>query len=329
MKRIKIGVLGVSNHFIKRIILPLKALNCFEVYAIASRSENKASETAREYGIAKTFGSYQQLLDDASIEAVYIPLPNHMHAQWIKKAAFAGKHVLCEKPMCMDANEAIEVVEHCQRCNVVLMEAFMYKYHPQWIMVRDIIRTNNIGSISYINTSFSYNNPSAQNIRNIKEYGGGGLRDIGCYAISVARFLLGKEPKQVISLMEEHPEFKTDMLSSGILDFGKARTTFNVATCANAFQKVDVVGTAGRITVDIPFNTYTDVPAKFVVDSAIGTRQVTVEAHDQYGLMFEEFAKLIGKNETISSVDDDAILNQKVIDAVLRSSATKVWEPVG
>ncbi|MBS2213069.1 Gfo/Idh/MocA family oxidoreductase [Carboxylicivirga mesophila] len=328
MMKLKIGVLGVSNHFIKRVVLPMQELSNIELYAIASRSLNKSAEVAQQFNIEHYYGSYDQLLANKEVEAVYIPLPNHMHAEWIKKAANTGKHILCEKPMSMNAEEAMEVVEYCQKRGVILMEAFMYKHHPQWLKVRDIIRTNNIGKIQYINTSFSYNNASASNIRNVKEYGGGGLRDIGCYAISVPRFLLGKEPEKVVSLLSFHPEFGTDMLTSAILDFGTARATFNVSTCASAFQTVDVVASAGRITIDLPFNAYNDVPAKVTVESAIGTREILIEAADQYGLMIADFAEMVEGKQQVSVSEDDAILNQKVLDAVIRSSETSSWESV-
>ncbi|WP_439181966.1 Gfo/Idh/MocA family protein [Carboxylicivirga taeanensis] len=328
MKRIKLGVLGVSNHFIKRVVVPVQGLENVELAAIASRSELKAADVARQFNIEQAYGSYEALLNDNTIEAVYIPLPNHLHAEWIKKAADAGKHVLCEKPLSMDATEAMEVAEYCQKKGVVLMEAFMYKYHPQWKKVSEIIRTNNIGKVQYINTSFSYNNPSAANIRNIKEYGGGGLRDIGCYAISLSRFLMGKEPEKVIGLMSYHAEFKTDSLTTAILDFGGARATFNVSTAAAAFQKVDIVATAGRITIHLPFNAYNDVPAKVTVDSAIGTREINFEPVDQYALMVAEFAEIVLDKGHALENSDDAILNQKVLDAVVRSSEAGTWESV-
>lgn len=328
MEKLRLGVLGCSNHFIKRVVLPVKKLNSVELYALASRNIKKAAEVARQFEIEKHYGDYQAMLDDKAIDAVYIPLPNHMHFEWAKKAALAGKHILCEKPMCMDADEVQELVEFCQKNNVVLMEAFMYKHHPQWIKVKDIIRTNNIGKIQYINTSFSYNNPSASNIRNVKEYGGGALRDIGCYAVSVPRFLLDKEPQKVISLLSHHSEFGTDMLTSAMLDFGTVRSTFNVSTCASAFQRVDIVGSAGMIVVNLPFNTYADVPAKVTVEKAIGTREVKVEATDQYGLMVDSFARKIIEKVPPSNDEDDAICNQKVLDAILRSSESEKWETI-
>jgi predicted dehydrogenase len=328
MKKLRLGVLGCSNHFIKRVVLPVKELENVDLCAIASRNIKKAEEIARQFQLQKSYGNYQHLLDDKNIDAVYIPLPNHMHFEWVKKAAVAGKHILCEKPMCMNADEGQELVEVCQKNNVVLMEAFMYKYHPQWIKVKNIIRTNNIGKIQYINTAFSYNNPSASNIRNIKEFGGGALRDIGCYAISVPRFLLDKEPQRVISLMSQHPDFGTDMLTSAMLDFGTVRATFNTSTCATAFQRVDIVGSAGMIIVQLPFNAYTDVPAKITVETAIGTREVEIESVDQYGLMVDNFACKIIEKATPSDDEDDAICNQKVLDAILLSSKSEKWETI-
>ncbi|MBS2096944.1 Gfo/Idh/MocA family protein [Carboxylicivirga linearis] len=328
MQKLKIGVLGASNHFIKRVVLPVMQLDNVELYGIASRSDIKAQEVAKEFSIANHYGSYEALLADSNIDAVYIPLPNHMHAEWIKKSADAGKHILCEKPLCMNTAEAEDVLEYTQRKGVALTEAFMYKFHPQWQFVRDVIRTNNIGKINYIHTSFSYNNPSPNNIRNILEYGGGAIRDIGCYAISVPRFILDKEPDQVVSHVTKHPDFKTDMLSSALLDFGGTRASLHVGTASDGYQKVDIVGTAGNIIVHLPFNTYSDVPAKVTVTTGIGVREVSFDPVDQYGLMFEAFADSIINKKPLPFTTDDAILNQKVMDAVFRSASTKGWELV-
>lgn len=328
MQKLKIGVIGASNHFIKRIILPAQSVENIEILAIASRSEVKAQEVAKEFSIPRFYGTYESLLQDEKLDAVYLPLPNHMHADWIKKAADAGKHILCEKPLCMNTAEAEEVLEYTQKRGVILMEAFMYKFHPQWQFARDTVRTNNIGKVSYIHTSFSYNNPAPNNIRNIKEYGGGAMRDIGCYAISVPRFILDKEPVKVISQISQHPEFDTDMLSSAILDFGGARATIHVGTTAQAFQKVDIVGTAGHITIHLPFNTYSDTPAKVTVSTAIGERDVLFGPVDQYGLMFASFANAIINKSDLPVAPDDAILNQKVMDAIFISGESSNWELV-
>jgi predicted dehydrogenase len=204
----------------------------------------------------------------------------------------------------------------------------MYKFHPLWQHVKDIVRTNQIGKITYIHTSFSYNNPSKTNIRNIKEYGGGAMMDIGCYAVSVPRFILDAEPNRVVSMISVHPEFGTDMLSSAIMDFGGTRATFSVGTLSESNQRVDIVGTAGKISIPLPFNTFVDVSSSVTVINNIGERVVTFEAVDQYGLMFDAFADAV-LNGKIMPVDiEDAVKNQKAVDAVFRSGESEKWEKV-
>lgn len=329
MQQLRMGVLGISNHFLKRIILPVSRLTNVRIVAVASRDANKAANFARSWSIDKHYSAYEDLLADKDIDAVYIPLPNHLHALWISKAAAAGKHILCEKPLCMTTAETEAALAVCQQNNVVLQEAFMYKHHPQWKQVQDIIRTNNIGSIQSIHTVFSYHNASPTNIRNIREYGGGALRDIGCYAVSVPRFLLGKEPQRVMSMLNFHPQFETDCLSSALLDFGSAHATFTVATGAQAFQRVDILATAGRITVHLPFNTYNDAIARVRVEVANGGRDILIDPVDQYGLMFDAFARRLLLDEGVCVYDEDAVLNQRVLDALFRSAQSQVWEQPG
>ena len=326
MKKLKIGVLGVSNHFVKRIVLPLqKTQNCY-IYGIASRNEEKAAFASKQFNIPKYYNSYDELLSDDDIDMVFIPLPNHLHAEWIKKSAEARKHILCEKPLCLNAGEAEEAIAYAEKKGVKLMEAFMYKFHPLWVHVKDIVRTNQIGKITYLHTSFSYNNPSRTNIRNIKEYGGGAMMDIGCYAVSVPRFILDSEPVKVVSLISEHPEFGTDMLSTAIMDFGGARATFSVGTTSEPHQRVEITGTAGKISIPVPFNTFVDVKSSITITNNIGTRAVEFKPADQYGIMFDAFADAVIRDKEVPVSIDDAIKNQKVVDAVFRSAGTMNWE---
>jgi predicted dehydrogenase len=325
MKKIKMGVLGVSNHLIKRIILPLQQLSNCTIVAIASRESDKASQLAGEYNIPVVCKSYNDLLANAEVDAVYIPLPNHLHAEWAIKAMEAGKPVLCEKPLGMDVSEAKKMSLVSQKSGIPLMEGFMYKYHPLWKHVKNIVKTGQIGSIVYIHTSFSYNNPSPSNIRNIKEFGGGGLMDIGCYAVSVPRFITGLEPVKVMSLISEHPEFGTDMHTSGILDFGISRASFHVSTASEPFQKVDIVGSSGSITIHIPFNTYVDVPSSINVSTNQGSRNVEFPVCDPYGLMFEEFSYALLNKRPMTITILDAINNMVVIDALRTSAVSGAW----
>lgn len=325
MKKLKIGILGTSNHFLKRIVLPLQQTNNCEAFAIGSRNIEKAEAMAQEFNIPMWYGSYQAVLDDPDVDMIYIPLPNHMHKEWVEKSIDAGKPVLCEKPLGMTAAEANLMVAKAQEAGIPLMEGFMYMFHPMWQHARNIIKTGQIGEVQYIHTAFSYNNPSPTNIRNIPEYGGGALMDIGCYAISVPRFIMGKEPEQVMALQSTHPDFGTDMHSSAIMDFGGARATFSVSTAAQAFQKVDIVTSGGSITIHIPFNTYVDVAATMTVTDGMGTRDIEFPPANAYSLMFDAFADAVINNKPLPVSHLDAINNMKVIDAVQKSVKTNEW----
>ncbi len=325
MEKLRIGILGTSNHFLKRIVLPLLETEYCASYAIGSRNIEKAEAMAKEFNIPMWYGSYNGVLDDSDVDVVFIPLPNHKHKEWVNKALDAGKPVLCEKPLGMDAQEATQMVEKAQDADLPLMEGFMYRFHPMWQHAQNIVRTNQIGHIQYIHTSFSYNNPSPTNIRNIPEYGGGALMDIGCYAISVPRFILGKEPKRIMSLIKEHPKFGTDMHTSAVLDFEGPRATFSVSTGSQPFQRVDIVGTSGSITVHIPFNTYVDVPSRITVTDGIGTREVEFPVSNAYGLMFDAFAAAVKGDKTMPLSGQDAINNMRVVDAVRESAQKGEW----
>lgn len=328
MKPVKLGILGVSGHFIKRTVLPLKKSSKVEIFAIASRDGDKATTAAQRFHIAKSYGSYEALLEDQEVEVVYIPLPNHLHAEWIRKSADAGKHILCEKPLTMNAGEAGEAVRYAAEKGVLLMEAFMYRFQPQWIRAKEICDVGEIGSIVAVDTFFSYNNPDPKNIRNIAQYGGGALMDIGCYAISAPRFIFGYEPLRAISLVTQDELFATDKHTSAILDFGGPRASFTVSTQTFPYQKVHIHGTAGNIIVQVPFNTYVDVPAVITVTNSIGTRDIHFDPADQYGLQFDAFADAVRAGAPAPTPPDDAINNMKAIDAVFRSAESGYWEKI-
>jgi predicted dehydrogenase len=329
MKPVVWGVLSVSGIYRLRIHTNVQKSQLATVRAIASRSLERARAEARDLGIPKAYGSYQALLDDREIEAVYIPLPNHLHAEWTMKAADAGKHVLCEKPFAMNAAEAEKAASYAARKGVLVMEAFMYRFHPQWIRAREIIRSGEIGGVNAVNTLFTYMLTDPSNIRNILAVGGGGIYDIGCYAVSSARFLVGREPVRVMSLVHRHPDLKTDVLASGILDFGTTRSVFTVATQTHPWQRVDAVGTDGAITIHLPFNAYPDVPLQVSVSTGVGTRDIRTPAADQYAEMFDAFSRAVREGGTAPTPPQDAIDNMKVLDALFRSEKTGTWEKVG
>jgi predicted dehydrogenase len=306
----------------------LRASELIELRAIASRSQEKAAAAAREFGMPKGYGTYEQMLADREIEAVYIPLPNHMHAEWVKKAADAGKHVLCEKPFALNAPEAEKAIHYAEAKGVLVMEAFMYRFHPQWKRAREIVASGEIGQVHSIHTMFTYMLKDPTNIRNILEAGGGAIPDIGCYAVSSARFLLGREPERVMSLVHRDPGLKTDILTSAILDFGTTRSVFTVATQTHPSQRVDAIGSGGELTIHLPFNAYPDVPLNLTVSTGVGTRTIATPAVSQYREMFEAFSRAVRGGGPAPTPPKDAIANMKVLDALFRSEKSGTWEKV-
>ena len=328
MKPVVWGVLSISTHYKLRVHPNLSKSPLIHLRGLASRTADRAAEAARELGFAKSYGSYEDLLADKEIEAVYIPLPNHLHAEWVKKAADAGKHVLCEKPFAMHAKEAEEAIRYAERKGVKVMEAFMYRFHPQWKKARDLVKAGEIGQVHSISTIFSYSLKDPRNIRNILAVGGGGIPDIGCYAVSSARFLLGTEPMRVISLVQRDPVMGTDILSTALLDFGHARCQFTVGTQTHPWQRVDVLGSGGALAVLLPFNAYHDVPMQVSVTTGLGTRQVYTPVIDQYVEMFEAFSRAVRDGAPVPTPPQDAIDNMKVLDALFKSEKSGGWEKV-
>ncbi len=328
MEPLKMGIISVAKHFTRRVAAPVGRIPEVRFTAIASRQEQRAKEAALQWNIDTAYGSYEELLKDSEVEAVYIPLPNHLHLEWIRKAADAGKHILCEKPLTMSAAESQEAVDYAAKKGVLLMEAFMYRFHPQWRRVKELILTDEIGPVQSIHTVFAFNNSDPKNIRNRLETGGGAIPDIGSYAVSSARWIMGSEPKRVVSLVKRDEEFRTDSLSSAILDFGTARAVFTVATRMFPAQSVEVFGGGGKIRVELPFNMHSDVPAEITVDTTVGRRVIRTEATDQYGLQFAAFARAVREGGPVPTPPEDAVLNQKVLDALFRSERSGDWENV-
>ena len=333
MEAIKLGVLSVSGHYDRRLQVPLRKLSAIEPAVIGSRNLKRAGNAAVEWGFAKAVGTYQEVVDDPGVEAVYIPLPNNMHAEWIKKCADAGKPVLCEKPLTLNAPEAIDALEYARIKGVPVMESFMYKFHPQWIKAKELIAIGEVGKVQAIHIIFSYNNTDASNIRNRKEVGGGAMLDIGCYAISSSRFLLNDEPARVSAVVHYDKEMGIDTYSNAIMVFGDDADSpcshFTVSTRMKGQQKVTIYGSKGSITIDRPFNAWPDIPLKLNVDDGDNTREILCGPADQYELMFEAFAKVCrgGRIPDFAS-PADAIANMKAIDAVTKAGKSGQWEAV-
>ncbi len=327
-KPVRVGVLGVSRHYGLRVHLPVSHSPLLKLQAIGSRRKEKAGNAAAKWGFESAYGSYQEVLDDPEVEMVYVVLPNHEHTRWIRKCADAGKAVLCEKPAALNADDAAEAFAYAQSKGILAMEAFMYRFHPQWVRAKELIDAGEIGEVLSIHSVFGYNNTNPDNIRNIKEYGGGALYDIGCYTISSARYLLGKEPLSVVANMDFSPETGTDVLTSVMMDFGSARTHFTVGTLMARRQEVEVFGSGGHLKIALPFNAYPDVPLAVEVTNSTGTRNVLCGPADQYALLFEAFARAFREGGPPPVPHQDAVANMRVIDAVFRSAASSSWEQV-
>jgi predicted dehydrogenase len=329
MKKVVWGVLSTAKIGWEKVIpAMLKSEHC-ELRGLASRNLDKARKLADEFGIPRAYGSYEELLADPEIEAIYNPLPNHEHVPMTLAAARAGKHVLCEKPVALTAAEAEQLREVSDKVHI--MEAFMVRFHPQWLSVRDRVRAGELGEVRSIHTYFSYHNRDANNIRNMADIGGGALYDIGCYPIVTARFLFGCEPLRAIALVDRDPVFKTDRLVSGLLDFGKGRRLdFTVSTQSVTYQRVQVCGTQKRIEIQIPFNAPLGGATDVLTDDGSrldlgSTSTETIPACDMYTLEIDAFSQAVRGAIPLPYGVEDAILNMRVIDALFASEKTGAW----
>src|SRR5437773_6633864 len=268
--KVRWGILSTANIAVKKVVPAMQRGDWSEVEAIASRDLSKAQEVAKRLGIPKAYGSYEELLADEQIEAIYNPLPNHLHVPWTARAAGAGKHVLCEKPIAMSAGEARGLIDVRDRTGVQIQEAFMIRAHPQWLKARELARDGPIGQLRSILGPFSYFNDTPTNIRNIAAFGGGGLMDIGCYLINVGRFIFDREPDRLLGLIDRDPVLKVDRMTSMLLDFGTGHLAATCSTQLMPYQRVHILGTRGRIEIEIPVNAPPDRPCRIFVDSSAG-----------------------------------------------------------
>ena len=329
MKKVVWGVLSTAKIGWEKVMpAMLKSEHC-EIRALASRNLEKGRKLADQFGIPKAYGSYEELLADPEIEAIYNPLPNHEHVPMTLAAARAGKHVLCEKPVALTAKEAEQLREVADKVHI--MEAFMVRFHPQWLSVRDRVRAGELGDVRSIHSYFSYFNTDGNNIRNMADIGGGALYDIGCYPIVTARFLFGCEPLRAIALVDRDPVFKTDRMVSGLLDFGGGRRLdFTVSTQSVTYQRVQVCGTKKRIEIQIPFNSPLGGTTDVLTDDGkrldLGsTTTETIPACDMYTLEIDAFSKVVRGEIPLPYGVEDAILNMRVIDALFASEKTGAW----
>jgi predicted dehydrogenase len=325
--KIRWGVLGAAAIAVKKVVPGMKHCTRSEVVAIASRSREKAEAAARALNIANAYGSYEELLADPEIDAIYNPLPNHLHAPWSIRAADAGKHVLCEKPIALSSAECREMIAVRDRTGVKMGEAFMVRTHPQWLRAREIVRSGRLGPLRSILGFFSYYNVNRDNIRNIAEYGGGGVMDIGCYPITISRWMFDEEPTKVLSTVERDPDTQTDRLASVVLEFPSGQSIFTCSTQLVPYQRMQFFGTRGRLEIEIPFNAPPDRPCRIYIDNGSdlfggGIEPEQFVSCDQYGIQADAFARAIQENGPVPVPLEDALKNMEVIEKILQPQAT-------
>jgi predicted dehydrogenase len=329
--RVRWGILGAAKIAIEKMIPAIQAGHTGVVEAIASRSADRARATAARFAIPRAYGCYEDLLADPEIDAIYNPLPNHLHVPWSLRALEAGKHVLCEKPIALDAAQASQLVEARERTGHLVMEAVMVRTHPRWLSAREIVRSGRIGELRSMAGFFSYFNDSPDNVRHQPGMGGGGLYDIGFYPITMSRFIFEAEPLRVMGLLEIDARFGVDRMASAILEFPRGHAIFTCSTQLAPHQSLDILGTSGRIGIEIPWSMPHDRPSRLLVDDGSrqgkqGPDEVWFPACDQWGVQCDRFCEAIASCGPAPVPIEDAVANMRVIDAIFRSAQSGGWQ---
>ncbi len=327
---LQLGILSTAAIAANHVVPAVAGAERVEVAAVGSRDRERAEAFAQRLGIARSHGSYDDLLADDGVDAVYIGLPNHLHLEWTRKAAAAGKHVLCEKPLGLDEAEVAEMITTCDQAGVVLMEAFMYRTHPSWVRAIDLVRSGRLGQVRLVQTCFSYFNDDPADIRNQPEAGGGALYDIGCYGINSAMLVMGDEPDHVTGMVTVDESAGVDVVTTGLLGFGHRQATFTVSTRVESDQRVDVYGSDGRLRIEIPFNIPADRPTRLLLaaggspptDPAI--EEIVVPPANQYTTQVDGFADAVLDGAPVPVPHADSLATARVIDRLRAEAATRV-----
>ena len=331
MRKVRWGVLGAARIATHHVIPAMQQSQLAEVVAIASRDQARARDAAVILGVPRVYGSYEALLADPDIEAIYNPLPNHLHVPWSIRALEAGKHVLCEKPIGLNSAEAAQLIATRDRTRRLVQEAFMVRTHPQWILARDLVRQGKIGDLRSIAGYFSYFNRDPANIRNVAAFGGGALWDIGCYLVHTSRMIFEREPARVMALIDRDPDMHVDRMSSILLDFESGHSIGTCSTQLVAYQRMHLVGTQGRIELEIPFNAPADRPCRVFVDDGRdlfggGIETITIPTVNQYRIQGDLFSEAVRSGGDVAYPLEDTLANMKAIEALFRSADNGTWE---
>lgn len=329
MPVVRWGIMSTAKIARESIIPAIRQSHYGRVDAVASRDSAKSAEIANTFSIPKQYGSYEDLLSDPDIDAVYIPLPNHLHVEWSVKALEHGKHVLCEKPISPSVSETRKLIDYAKsKPHLKIMEAFMYKFHPQWKKTREIIQEGGIGELRAIQSIFSFYDTDPKGIFNIKEFGGGSLLDIGCYSVSLSRFLFEAEPFRVCGFMDFDPQFKTDRLTAGMMEFEKGTSVFSCSTQMDLLQRVLIVGTKGSIGIEMPFNPPESGLCKIWLEKNNIREAITFDACNQYALQIDSFSASILQNIDVPVPIEESLANMKVIEALFSSARLGAIEKI-
>jgi predicted dehydrogenase len=332
MPKIRWGILSTANIGIKRIIPAILSGERGCIAAIASRDASRAAEVAARFAIPRSYGSYEALLNDSAIDAIYNPLPNHLHVEWTVKALAAGKHVLCEKPLGLNAPQTQAIVEARDRSQKRVIEAFMVRHHPQWHRVRALVRAGRIGTVRSIQSAFLFTMLDPNNVRNQAKFGGGALYDVGCYPLVTARYIFGAEPTRAIAAINRDAKLGVDTLCGGLLEFPNGgQLVFSCAFRAAAYQRVTILGTDGRIEMPVPFTPPKDLACRIIIDSGKSLDGASAEfedfpAVDQYALQCDAAAAVFFGETAQEFPIEDGIATMRIIDALYRSAASGRWE---
>lgn len=326
-KKIRWGILSTAKIGRTQVIPAIQQCQYAEVTGIASGDRTKAEQVAADLGIPKVYDDYDALLAATDIDAIYIPLPNNLHVDYTLKALAAGKHVLCEKPIGLNAADAQRLIDAAaQYPHLKVMEAFMYRFHPQWDKAKEIIDGGLLGEVKHVQSIFSYNNMDGNNIRNRVDAGGGALMDIGCYCVSYPRYVFGAEPLRVMGLVHRDPEFKTDSLTSGLLDFGNGHTaTLTCSTQLEPYQRINIIGDKGRLEIELPCNAHNDKPNRIFLQRDRIVEEIQIPTANQYALQVDAFSRAVLDDTPVPTPLSDALGNMRVIDALFESGETGEW----
>ena len=331
VEKVRWGILGVAKIAREKVIPAMQSSRWCDVTAIASRDFEKARSAAAALRVSRAYGSYEEMLADPDVEAIYNPLPNHLHVSWSIRAAECGKHVLCEKPIALTAADALALLAARDRTGVVIQEAFMVRTHPQWVRAVELVDSGRIGAVRSMTGVFSFFNDDGTNIRNVSAYGGGAIMDIGCYLVNTSRLVFQKEPERVIAAIDRDPRFGIDRLASIVLDFGSAHAIGTCSIRMVPYQRVMILGTSGRVEIEIPFNAPRDRPCRLFVDdgsdlSGGGIERIEVESCNQYTIQADLFSLAVRGERPPAYPLEDSVRNMSVIDAIFRSAGSGRWE---